>query len=314
MVSFSLQNLSADFDFGVKNSEYKTKFLLGNAKGVLSHNLASNCAAFELEGKGWEVGYKHKGKTLHGKKKWRVSKNALFIVRQDVPDLKFAVIPSPKLQLEHEVKNVVGLDANKLELKYDTFWKRAEVEEEAKFASNFKVKGSIDNKTKLYGGKLQLKAEFANPWFSEMSVSTCKAVPVELEYRIKPLKGFKVKAKAAPFDKRVSADFEYQFSKEGLKMEVQNKYSKAGWAAPTMQVAFTFDQYSLVGMRHVVQTQCNIFNFSVLLPGRNVASVATYATVCLVATNAAQETRSQLAPEGPLVANCGVSYWGYWGF
>ena len=32
MVTFNLLNLSADFDFGVKNSEYKTKFVLGGAK------------------------------------------------------------------------------------------------------------------------------------------------------------------------------------------------------------------------------------------------------------------------------------------
>jgi hypothetical protein len=41
---------------------------------------------------------------VHFKKKWRVSRNGLFIMRQDVAEGNWASVPSPELQLEHEVR------------------------------------------------------------------------------------------------------------------------------------------------------------------------------------------------------------------
>jgi hypothetical protein len=42
-------------------------------------------------------------KRIHAKKKWRLGKGLLFIVRQDIPQWNWARVPSPELQLEHEV-------------------------------------------------------------------------------------------------------------------------------------------------------------------------------------------------------------------
>jgi hypothetical protein len=43
-------------------------------------------------------------KNMHVKKKWKVSRNAKFVMRQDVPSMNWALLPSPELQLEHEVR------------------------------------------------------------------------------------------------------------------------------------------------------------------------------------------------------------------
>ena len=43
-------------------------------------------------------------RNLHGSKKWRVGRNSKFVVRQDVPEGNWALVPSPELQLEHEVR------------------------------------------------------------------------------------------------------------------------------------------------------------------------------------------------------------------
>ena len=44
-------------------------------------------------------------RNLHAKKKYRVGRNAQFVVRQDVPHGKWECVPSPELQLEHEVRS-----------------------------------------------------------------------------------------------------------------------------------------------------------------------------------------------------------------
>jgi hypothetical protein len=39
----------------------------------------------------------------HFKKKFLLTKNLLLVLRQDLPKMNFGVVPSPEIQLEHEV-------------------------------------------------------------------------------------------------------------------------------------------------------------------------------------------------------------------
>ena len=55
-----------------------------------------------------EAAVLHADARLHAKKKWKISKRANFVARQDVPNGNWASVPSPELQLEHEVCSVLS--------------------------------------------------------------------------------------------------------------------------------------------------------------------------------------------------------------
>lgn len=46
-----------------------------------------------------------------------------------------------------QLKNVIGCQKQKLELKFDTFWKRLTIEEEATFGKYYKLKAAINSQT-----------------------------------------------------------------------------------------------------------------------------------------------------------------------
>eukprot|EP00892_Ulva_mutabilis_P001075 jgi/Ulvmu1/10969/UM007_0148.1 len=240
MVNFKLLEVKGDYDFGSKSSEYKANVGIGRAELKLKHNLKSNCAKFELEGPLWEVGYDHKGKNLHAKKKWALTKNLLFIVRQDFPKLNFGVFPSPELQLEHVMKKLGTVSKMKHELKYDMFYKKSVLEQEICFAKYLKYKGAINSAAKWKGAAASLKADYGKPWLNELELKASPSKPMVFSYKIKPMKGLKFKMVTDSKSRQVSGEVEAEFESDGMKVELKQFVSAKGWSQPLLQIGFKF--------------------------------------------------------------------------
>jgi hypothetical protein len=130
-------------------------------------------------------------------------------VRQLVPGLRWAVVPSPVVEISTKLLDTSGL-RDSLRLVYDSHARQAFYTETLKAGPGGKLKLRVAGDSKTGDHAFCAGYAFGRPWLKSLKcVHTASAGPV-LSYKLRPFPGWKLAAEAASRQKVASASLAFR--------------------------------------------------------------------------------------------------------
>lgn len=90
------------------------------------------------------------------------------------------------------------------------------------------------------GAAASLKADYGKPYLNELELKASPSKPMVFSYKIKPMRGMKLKMVTDSKSRQVSAEVEAEFESDGMKVELKQFISAKGWSQPLLQIGFKF--------------------------------------------------------------------------
>lgn len=193
-------NLKVHHDFTKNTVKYATEVKLENGvKLAVTYpwsNSSSKSFTAHIEKGDFKLEYDTGSKDLVFKAKRSLQPGTLFIT-QRVPNGKWAVVPSPKIELK---TNVFSSDKFKdhSHFSYDYMTRLATISETLKYQGKHKFKVSLDNKPGLDTTSITLGSKLNMRFAKSVSLNYTKAAGPTLNYKTGLAPGYKLKASANP--------------------------------------------------------------------------------------------------------------------